>query len=945
MARLGAIVQQKYRIDRLIGVGGMGAVYAATHRNGHRVAIKFLHEGLWDDSESRRLFSREAYVANEVGHPGAVPVVDDDVDDDGCPFLIMPLLEGTTLRTRWERAPGRRLPVAEVAVVMADALDVLAAAHTKGIVHRDIKPDNLFIMSDGAVRVLDFGVARRIEARPAPIPGEGDAPLSSTGRMVGTPAFMPPEQMLGQSAAIGPPTDCWAIGATIFTLLSGELVHGPDGTAVQLVAAATGPARSLAKIAPDLPAPIVEVVQKALAFDPADRWPSARQMREALLATFPDVFGKPPATVSALIREKLASDLAPDSEDSHGRATQPAARLPSPIVVVSETLASPSPKPTSAPRSPDDQGPRTLREGETPAPESPVASPRTGGNIASVRRRRRRIVRAMLAGLALPGIVALVLVVAMVAGLYEPKMSHRLAARLPVVPSSSVELSSSQQEALVHLNAGLQDWRDASDHSAERSFRRTIELDPSLAAAHLYLAMLPQWTDTAAREHHHLASAHRSSLSERDLALLDAYAPAMAVPPDLEGSLQRLVAVREKFPSDWLVLHALANTQINRGELRQALEVLDDLLRRNPSLALGWTDKGYAFGLLDDVGSARDALNECLRISNYGATCLDQLAKLDAREGRCLDAERRARALMALPSPRYKAGLRLAGAIQGRGGAMDSVHDMLERAWPLAPEDQRERHRRWNEARFNVLAGNFALAEQAVQSWGALIATADYEDDHGYFADFQFAFLLELGQRELVGELASAFLAKRDAWLTSSYYDWEILPLRAKYLAGAMPREAFTRQRQAWLEREKQRPQLVAAKFTNWIRAYAQAVVTPQDAAEALRVLPDYMPIANSLTRDVEMDGALGHLYLLAGDVGHAVPYLQRAANSCEAVQFPLAQTQANLHLGMALEKTGDVQGACKFYDVVWARWGTDLRSVSAKVAHARRAALHCRAP
>src|SRR5262249_26055112 len=154
LARVGTAVQQKYRIDRLIGVGGMGAVYAATHRNGHRVAIKFMLERYADEPNLRTLFSREAYLATEAGHPGAVPVIDDDVDDDGCAFLVMPLLEGETLRTRWERA-DKKLPIAEVGVLIADALDVLASAHAKGIVHRDIKPENLFVTDRGDVRVLD----------------------------------------------------------------------------------------------------------------------------------------------------------------------------------------------------------------------------------------------------------------------------------------------------------------------------------------------------------------------------------------------------------------------------------------------------------------------------------------------------------------------------------------------------------------------------------------------------------------------------------------------------------------------------------------------------------------------------------------------------------------------------------------------------------------------
>src|SRR5262249_27065369 len=146
-----------------------------------------------------------------------------------------PLLEGETLRTRWERM-GKRLTLAEVGVSIADTLDVLASAHAKGIVHRDIKPDNLFVTTTGEIRVLDFGIARRIDP---------DGSATSTASMMGTPAFMPPEQVLGDSERIGPHSDCWAIGATIFTLLTGEFVHPADNAGAQLAAAATRPARSL----------------------------------------------------------------------------------------------------------------------------------------------------------------------------------------------------------------------------------------------------------------------------------------------------------------------------------------------------------------------------------------------------------------------------------------------------------------------------------------------------------------------------------------------------------------------------------------------------------------------------------------------------------------------------------------------------------------------------
>src|SRR5262249_31230490 len=145
--------------DRLLGIGGMAAVYAATHRNGSRGAIKMLHTEMSIDAEVKRRFLREGYVANAVDHPGTVKVLDDDTAEDGSVFIVMELLEGETLEARADRQGGR-IPPGELLPLIDQLLDVLAAAHARGVVHRDIKPENVFVTTAGAVKLLDFGIAR-----------------------------------------------------------------------------------------------------------------------------------------------------------------------------------------------------------------------------------------------------------------------------------------------------------------------------------------------------------------------------------------------------------------------------------------------------------------------------------------------------------------------------------------------------------------------------------------------------------------------------------------------------------------------------------------------------------------------------------------------------------------------------------------------------------------
>jgi serine/threonine-protein kinase len=273
--RVGSVLRGKYQLDSLLGVGGMGAVYAATHKNNRsRVAVKVLHAEQSINAHIRQRFLREGYVANTVDHVGAVRVIDDDTAEDGAVFLVMELLEGETLEARLRRAGGK-LPEAEVAEIAVHLLDVLAAAHAKKIVHRDMKPENVFITKANVVKVLDFGIARLRE--------EGAMTSTQTGQTVGTPAFMAPEQALGDPDAVGPETDVWAIGATMFTALSGELVHEDATTPIQMVLkAATKKARSVTTVAPEISRVLATIVDRALAFDRKDRYADAGAMRDAL---------------------------------------------------------------------------------------------------------------------------------------------------------------------------------------------------------------------------------------------------------------------------------------------------------------------------------------------------------------------------------------------------------------------------------------------------------------------------------------------------------------------------------------------------------------------------------------------------------------------------------------------------------------------------------------
>lgn len=282
-ARIGSVIKDKWRLDRLLGVGGMASVYAATHRNKKRAAVKMLHDEYSNDRGIRERFLREGYLANSVGHRGVVTVDDDDIAEDGAAFIVMELLDGETLDQRWRRK-GHQLPLGEVLAVADQVLDALAAAHEQGVVHRDLKPENLFLTRDRVVKLLDFGIGRLKQLQPVPT-------NTVSGAAMGTPAFMAPEQAKGRWEDVDGQTDLWALGATMFTLLTGQYVHEAQSVNETLALAVARPARLIQSVRPDLPSAAAALIDRSLAFAKAQRFPDARAMQAEVRRVYIEVSG------------------------------------------------------------------------------------------------------------------------------------------------------------------------------------------------------------------------------------------------------------------------------------------------------------------------------------------------------------------------------------------------------------------------------------------------------------------------------------------------------------------------------------------------------------------------------------------------------------------------------------------------------------------------------
>jgi serine/threonine protein kinase len=257
--RIGRTLRGRWLLDAVIGVGGNATVYAATHRNGARAAIKMLHPDVNESQAVRSAFVREAWLANSIGHRGVPRVHDDDVDEDGTVYFVMDLFAGISLS---RRARLRPLDDVEALEVGEQILEILSHAHAKGIVHRDVKPQNVLIDEAGRVGLVDFGIAHAIAA-----PHDG---------VYGTPGFMAPEQILG--GQIGPHTDLWSVGATLFSVVTGEGVFLGRSIEEILDATAHAEPRSLREAGPWLPDDLIDIVDTALHRGIHDRYFSAAEM-------------------------------------------------------------------------------------------------------------------------------------------------------------------------------------------------------------------------------------------------------------------------------------------------------------------------------------------------------------------------------------------------------------------------------------------------------------------------------------------------------------------------------------------------------------------------------------------------------------------------------------------------------------------------------------------
>jgi|RhiMetdeSRZDD1v2_1073273.scaffolds.fasta_scaffold572647_1 eukaryotic-like serine/threonine-protein kinase len=274
-----ALLGSRYRLGKRIAVGGMGSVYRAVDEHlGRPVAVKVLRWELAAEPAFLERFRREARAAAALSHPGVAGVYDYG-ELDGRAFIVMELVEGETLA---ERIAARgRLPWPEAFGLGEQVARALAAAHAHGLVHRDVKPANVLVGPEGRAKVTDFGIAKAAAA----------VTLTRTGMVLGSASYVAPEQAQGDD--VGPAADQYSLGCVLFEAVCGRTPYGganPVAIATQHVSA---PVPDPRQDRPDLPVPVAELIRRALAKQPDDRFPSTTAMADALAAATQAPSGDP----------------------------------------------------------------------------------------------------------------------------------------------------------------------------------------------------------------------------------------------------------------------------------------------------------------------------------------------------------------------------------------------------------------------------------------------------------------------------------------------------------------------------------------------------------------------------------------------------------------------------------------------------------------------------
>ncbi len=889
-----------YEIRGFVGQGGMGQVYRAFDPRLERtVALKVIvvpaterekaSEGSQEAAtpggltEGRVL--REARAVASLSHPNVVAIYDVG-DSNGRLYLAMEYVVGAALRSF---VASTELPLSRRVRWLVDVARALEAAHRTGIIHRDIKPENVMVREDGVVKVLDFGIARRT-VNTTPEEQHRVDTITGSGTIAGTPVYMAPEQIKGGD--VDARCDQFAWGVMAYELVTGHRPWADANDLLSLVAKVlTEPPPSLKASTKEIPTVVEETILRALAKDPAQRFPSMADVADAL---------EPFATQSTGGGGVRVTPRPSTHDDPAYAATT---RIP----VSMEPGSRPSEKP---------QG------------------------VEAVDPKRR--VRSLALPLVLLGALAATTAYVVKLRPGTPPVDPST----PPTTSATRPLSTVPQAETAYKEAmGL--WRDGALVKAQAALARAVELDPSFATAHLQLALQQASAndETAAQAAFQNAYQHRHMLLPRDERLLEASEPYIRAAPDLEEWETRMTSAVFQYPRDPELQYYLGRARQLQGDHAGAKTAFQAAVRLDDGFIPGLAAMAKSDRSLGNVADGLATTERCIKRSPVASTCVETRYELLFAAGECARAKEEATRWGSLEPQSPRPFACLARALHASGAPRPSVEEVLARRWSLVAPDARKQLELWDRTLLAVLDGELERADELAREFDAgLPHTAD-SYDHAEPGRLRVNLLLEMGKAKDAAKVARSFLDRVAAWPSYPFApDPSIAFYEPLYRAGEITRRELDEKRAAWLEGENRRASEGHSPrdpWTTWATVYGSFAESREEAVEALERMPAGEK-PNARVGSIFIDFAVGKSYALTGRWAEARPYLERVVASCATFDSALVIAKARLFLGQAQEAKGDRAAARATYEKVLETWpkttpSRTLKRASELVAPLRR--------
>ena len=885
-----------YTIEILLGEGGMGQVFRAHDaRLERKVALKIVRRrGESEDAEgAKKRLLQEARAAAALDHPNAVAVFEVG-EAAGEAFVAMELVEGQSLRAY---IGDPEVSLAVRVQWLADVARALSAAHRRGLVHRDVKPENVMVRTDGVVKVLDFGIARRVRIGahtdgPSTLTGDADvlsfalaetAPCSERARMaeafttltragtvIGTPLYMAPEQMRGEP--VDARADQFAWGVVAYELLSGTKPWGDRANLTTFIAMLSAPAPALERVK----TVVARAVDRALAKSRTERHAS---MEEIVAALDPS---EPPSSMAL-------------------RAA--------PVIV---------------------------------APAGPITDLAAARELAPLKHARRRRVALAVAGLLLAA--GVVTAVTLRVSLSRPGATI---AAVPPPPTSAprhgvaitdLPLPKTTPEALVDYQAGLGALRAGSWDVARESLTKAVEKDPDLGEAwtRLVVVSLDERLDPGVA----FANARRlhDRLDDRYRGYLEGIAPIVErTPAEPSEAARRFELLSLAYPEDAEIAMILGWIHTGRSDAAGMVAAADRAIALDPDYGDPWSMKAAALNLMNRFDETRQVAEACFE--RFGSIdCLAYKVYAEVCEGDVAAVESTSRRILAALPDSGDGARSLASALFERGEPAAAL--AATRATWRATLDQSAADAL--DGQLATLRGDFAEAARKFEA-------ASEKAPRTRAAQGDLATLLVETYEEMGDSAARVRVAQRYVGASAAYsiggvrFDRSLRVARVLVDSGGLTSEDFEKRRAAIVERLLTQYGDVGRVFL-WQSNYAVCARDERDAREALdeisRVAPETLRFGNRY---------LGRMHWLVGDTDRALPELEWAARRLVNLapgESPREAFRMHLVYGEALEKKGDTAKACAEFAWILTRWGRAVpRSVTADEANKHAGGLRCAIP